>query len=86
MKFAAIEWAAKGVRVNTICPGMVVTPLMTNGRFSEEQLNAYRETYPLNRFGKPEEIGYAVVYLLSDAASWVTGTSLIVDGGSTIRC
>jgi NAD(P)-dependent dehydrogenase (short-subunit alcohol dehydrogenase family) len=86
MKFAAIEWAVKGIRVNAVCPGMVETPLMTNGRFSEEQLNAYRETYPLKRFGKPEEIGYAVVYLLSNASSWVTGTSLIVDGGSTIRC
>lgn len=86
MKFAAIEWAAKGIRVNTVCPGMVETPLMTNGRFSEEQLKAYRESYPLKRFGNPEEIGYAVVFLLSDASSWVTGTSLIVDGGSTIRC
>lgn len=85
MRFAAIEFAAKGIRVNTICPGMVETPLMQNGRFSEEQLEAYRESYPLKRFGKPEEIGQAAVYLLSDAASWITGTSLIVDGGATIR-
>lgn len=85
MRFAAIEFATKGIRVNTICPGMIETPLMQNGRFSEEQLNAYRESYPLKRFGKPEEIGQAVVYLLSDAASWITGTSLVVDGGATVR-
>lgn len=85
MRFAAIEFAAKGVRVNTICPGMVETPLMRNGRLSEDQLNAYRESYPLKRFGKPEEVGQAVVYLLSDAASWITGTSLVIDGGATIR-
>jgi NAD(P)-dependent dehydrogenase (short-subunit alcohol dehydrogenase family) len=84
MKFAAIEFAAKGIRVNSICPGMVETPLMKNGRFSEEQLEAYRETYPLKRFGKPEEIGQAAIYLLSDAASWVTGTSLVIDGGMSI--
>lgn len=85
MRFAAIEFAAKGIRVNTICPGMVETPLMQNGRFSEEQLNFYKDSYPLKRFGKPEEIGQAAVYLLSDAASWITGTSLVIDGGATIR-
>lgn len=85
MRFAAIEFAAKGIRVNTICPGMVETPLMRNGRLSEEQLNAYMESYPLKRFGKPEEVGQAAVYLLSDAASWITGTSLVMDGGATIR-
>lgn len=84
MKFAAIEFAAKGIRVNSICPGMVETPLMKNGRFSEEQLEAYREAYPLKRFGKPEEIGQAAIYLLSNAASWVTGTSLVIDGGMSI--
>lgn len=84
MKFAAVEFAVKGIRVNSICPGMVETPLMKNGRFSEEQLEIYRNTYPLKRFGKPEEIGQAAIYLLSNAASWVTGTSLIIDGGMSI--
>ncbi len=84
MKFAALEFAAKGIRVNSICPGMVETPLMKNGSFSEEQLDAYKQTYPLKRFGKPEEIGKAAIYLLSDAASWITGTSLVVDGGRSI--
>ena len=84
MKFAALEFAAKGIRVNSICPGMVETPLMKNGRFSEEQLENYKETYPLKRFGKPVEIGQAAVYLLSDAASWITGTSLVIDGGMSI--
>lgn len=84
MKFAAVEFSAKGIRVNSICPGMVETPLMKQGRFSEDQLDNYRATYPLKRFGKPEEIGQAAIYLLSDAASWVTGTSLVIDGGMSI--
>lgn len=84
MKFAAIEFSQKFIRVNSICPGMVETPLMKNGRFSEEQLESYRETYPLKRFGTPEEIGYAAIYLLSDASSWITGASLIIDGGRSI--
>jgi NAD(P)-dependent dehydrogenase (short-subunit alcohol dehydrogenase family) len=41
--------------------------------------------YPLKRFGKPEEVAYAVVYLLSDAAAWITGTSLVIDGGFTLQ-
>lgn len=84
MKFAALEFATKGIRVNSICPGMVETPLMKNGKFSEEQLEIYKETIPLKRYGKPEEIGYAVIYLLSDASSLITGTSLIIDGGNSI--
>lgn len=84
MKFAALEFAGKGIRVNSICPGMIETPLMKNGRFSEEQLEAYKGAYPLKRFGTPNEIGQAAIYLLSDAASWVTGTSLVIDGGISI--
>lgn len=84
VKFAAIEFATKSIRVNSICPGMVETPLMKNGKFSEEQLETYKETYLLKRFGKPEDISAAAIYLLSDASSWITGTSLVVDGGRSI--
>lgn len=78
---AAKELAPKGIRLNAVCPGMVETEIMQFGTVSEEQLEKDRQSYPLKRYGKPEEIAWAIVYLLSDASSWVTGTSLIIDGG-----
>lgn len=84
MKFAAKEFSSRKVRVNTICPGMVETPLIHRGTVSEEQLKVDMETYPLKRYGQPEDIAYAAIYLLSNASSWVTGTSLVVDGGRTL--
>ena len=84
MKFCAKEFAVRKIRVNSICPGMVVTPLTKPSTFTAEQLKADMETYPLKRYGQPQEIAYAAVYLLSDAASWVTGHDLVIDGGLTI--
>jgi len=84
MKFAAKEFAAKGIRVNCICPGMIQTPMVDSYGFSEEQLKADIATYPLKRYGKPEEVAYGAVYLLSDATVWVTGTELYIDGGVTV--
>ncbi len=84
MKFAAKEFAPKGIRVNCICPGMIQTPMVDSCEFSEEQLKADIATYPLKRYGKPEEVAYGVVYLLSDATVWVTGTELYIDGGVTV--
>ena len=85
MKFAAKEFATRKVRVNSICPGMVDTPLIHRGTVSEEQLEEDKKRYPLGRYGKPEDIAYAAIYLLSDASSWVTGQSMILDGGISIR-
>lgn len=84
MKFAAKEFAPKGIRVNCICPGMIQTPMVDSCEFTEEQLKADIATYPLKRYGKPEEVAYGVVYLLSDATVWVTGTELYIDGGVTV--
>ncbi len=81
MKYASKEFGQKKIRVNVICPGMVDTPLIHGGTITEEQLNEDAKKYPLGRYGRPEEIAYGAVYLLSDAAAWVTGTSLIIDGG-----
>lgn len=78
---AAKELAPKGIRLNAVCPGMVETEIMQFGTVSEEQMEKDRMAYPLKRYGKPEEIAWAVIYLLSDASSWVTGTNLIIDGG-----
>ena len=83
--FAAVELASKKIRVNGICPGMVETPLIGKGTISQEQMNADIEKYPLKRYGKPEDVALGAVYLLSEASSWVTGHSLVIDGGITAK-
>lgn len=85
MKFAAKEFASRKVRVNSICPGMVDTPLIHRGTISDEQLLEDQKRYPLGRYGKPEDIAYAAIYLLSDASSWVTGQDFVLDGGVSIK-
>lgn len=84
MRFCAVELAKKQIRVNCICPGMIDTPLIHNGSLSEEQLQKDMETYPLRRYGTPYDIAYGAIYLLSDASSWITGHTLVIDGGKTI--
>lgn len=80
-KVLALELAPKNIRVNCICPGIVRTDLTENSVFSTEEYKAEEMKYPLKRYGKPEEIAYMAVYLLSDASAWVTGTTMEVSGG-----
>ena len=82
---AALELASKGIRVNAVCPGMVETNILDNSVVSSEQIEADKKIYPLKRYGRPEEIAWAMIYLLSDASAWTTGTNLILDGGYSIR-
>jgi NAD(P)-dependent dehydrogenase (short-subunit alcohol dehydrogenase family) len=84
VKGMAIELAAKQIRVNCVNPGMIETAILENGVITEEQLQEDAKRYPLGRYGKPEEVAHAVIYLLSDAASWVTGSNLLIDGGYTL--
>ena len=85
MKNAALDLAHKGIRVNDVCPGMIDTHILDAGTISEEQLDIEAQRYPMKRFGKPEEVAYGIIYLLSDASSFVTGSSIVIDGGFTLQ-
>ena len=84
-KALAIELAPRGIRVNTVHPGMIETPLTKNTALSQDVLDEDAKTYPLGRYGKPEEVAAAMVYLLSDATVWMTGTQLLIDGGYSVK-
>ena len=83
-KNLALELAPKSIRVNCVNPGMIDTAILDSGKISKEQLEEDAKHYPLKRYGHPEEVAHAVVYLLSDASSWVTGSNLLIDGGYTL--
>jgi meso-butanediol dehydrogenase / (S,S)-butanediol dehydrogenase / diacetyl reductase len=84
-KNMAIDYGRMGIRVNCICPGFIDTPMFRSvvGNFGEIA-NKYRDQHKLGRFGRPEEIASAALFLASDDASFVTGHALVVDGGYTI--
>lgn len=84
VKGIALDLASKGIRVNCVNPGMIDTHIFSEGKITQEQLKEDTERYPLKRYGKPEEVAYAVIYLLSDASSWTTGSNLLIDGGYTL--
>jgi NAD(P)-dependent dehydrogenase (short-subunit alcohol dehydrogenase family) len=84
VKGMALDLAPKNIRVNSVNPGMIETHILDAGVITEEQLEEDKKCYPLKRYGRPEEVAYAVIYLLSDASSWVTGSNLVIDGGYTL--
>lgn len=85
MKGLALELAPRGIRSNSVNPGFVDTNILAAGVITEEDLKKNLLTYPMGRFGKPEDIAHAIIYLLSDASSWVTGHTLVIDGGTTLQ-
>jgi NAD(P)-dependent dehydrogenase (short-subunit alcohol dehydrogenase family) len=86
-KSAALEYAAKGIRINAVCPGLIYTPMaeqmLAGGQ--TEALEAMLKLVPIGRYGRPEEIADAVLWLCSEASSFVVGQSIAVDGGFTMR-
>jgi len=85
-KSAALEYAASGIRVNAICPGVTRTPMIDRIIAERPKMaGLYRELHPVGRLAEPEEIAEAAVWLCSDAASFVTGHALVVDGGLVAR-
>lgn len=81
-KTAALEYAKLGIRVNAVCPGVIQTPMIDRitGK-TQEAIAQFTELEPLGRFGEPEEIASAVLWMCSDEASYVTGHAMAVDGG-----
>lgn len=84
LKGLALEYASKKIRVNGVMPAMIETRLIDESDVTEEQLKIDRLKYPLKRYGTSEEVAYAVIYLLSEASAWTTGTNILLDGGRTI--
>lgn len=80
VRVASKEFASRKIRVNAVCPGMVKTDIMTKGCVSNSQLAEDEKNYPLG-YGEPMDVALMIVYLLSDASKWVTGTNMIIDGG-----
>jgi NAD(P)-dependent dehydrogenase (short-subunit alcohol dehydrogenase family) len=82
-KSAAIQYAKDQIRVNSVHPGFVDTPMARPGLLGNESGKARMEATPLGRFGKPIDIAMGCLYLASDESSWVTGSELVIDGGLT---
>lgn len=80
----AIDLASKKIRVNCVLPGTTDTPMIRTDNVTEEMLAETAKAFPLKRFAQPEEIANAIIFLLSDGASFITGTELTVDGGYSI--
>ena len=87
---AALELAAKGVRVNAVNPGVVVTEIHRRGGMSDDDYAAFlersKQTHPLGRVGQTDEIAELVLFLASERASWITGATYSIDGGRALTC
>jgi len=84
-KTAALEYAQQGIRVNCVCPGVIHTPMTERGLSDPELRARIIAMEPIGRVGTPEEVAEAVVWLCSDAASFVTGHAMTVDGGYVVQ-
>ena len=84
-KSAALDYAAQGIRINAICPGIIETPMMDrfSGGTAEGRARVIGQE-PVGRMGRPEEIASAVLWLSSDLGGFVTGHALVIDGGQTV--
>ncbi|MBR1923022.1 MAG: SDR family oxidoreductase [Paludibacteraceae bacterium] len=80
----AIDLAGKKIRVNCVLPGTTDTPMIHTGSATDETLAETAKSFPMKRFAQPEEIANAIIFLLSDATSYITGTEITVDGGYSI--
>lgn len=80
-KAAAREYATRGIRINALCPGAIRTPLHQD--MPEKMVKPILDLHPIGRWGRPGEVAEAAVWLCSDASAFITGTTLLIDGGYT---
>ena len=80
-KLVAVQYAKEGIRVNSVHPGPIVTPMNERSRSDPERYQSMLSRVPLGIFGEPDDVGYAVLYLASDESRFVTGSEVVVDGG-----
>jgi NAD(P)-dependent dehydrogenase (short-subunit alcohol dehydrogenase family) len=87
-KNMALDYAAHGIRVNAVCPGRIATPMplsrLKPGEDWREVLARWGKNIPLGRVGRAEDVANAILFLSGEESSWITGTTLVVDGGATI--
>ncbi|MBI3327434.1 MAG: glucose 1-dehydrogenase [Nitrospinae bacterium] len=84
-KATAIQYAKEGIRVNSVHPGPIVTPMTEARRADPDMYQLMLSRIPLGRYGQPEDVAYGVLYLASDESSYVTGSELVIDGGWTAQ-
>ena len=84
-RYAAIEFAPRMVRCNCVCPGMIETPMINSGVLTDEDNAKHIDMYLSKRYGNPKEVALTTAFLLSDAASFINGTQIIIDGGYSIN-
>jgi NAD(P)-dependent dehydrogenase (short-subunit alcohol dehydrogenase family) len=84
VQYAALEFSGKQIRCNAVLPGRIETQLLQNQTMSNEDIQKDIAKYPLKRYGTAEEVAQTIVYLLSDATKWITGTSITIDGGRSL--
>lgn len=84
-KSAALDFASQNIRVNCVNPGIIITDsTYNNSILSEDEMNEKQKYFPLKRFGIPDDVANATIFLLSDASSWITGINLPIDGGYSL--
>jgi len=84
MQSLAQEYGDRQIRVNSICPGAIQTPINTDAWNSPKAFNSLMTLIPYNRIGQPEDIGNLAVFLASDLSDYITGASIFIDGGMTV--
>jgi cyclopentanol dehydrogenase len=84
-KATAIQYAKAGIRVNSVHPGPIVTPMTETARADPERYQMMLSRIPMGRYGQPEEVAYGVLYLASDESAYMTGSELVIDGGWTAQ-
>lgn len=84
MRFCAVEFSTRMIRCNCVSPGMILTPMtQDSSTFTKEDYEKNAKKYLLKRYGRPEEVARTIIFLLSDASSFITGDTILVDGGFT---